>query len=155
MNLKSLFVACVLMLALPAVAFSQVYRWVDSQGRVHFSDKAPPDQKVDTVALPEVEATPSADVLPEADALERQRRLVQVLEEERLERERLKAEAKAEAEKKAAYCERFKNRLERMESASLLYSENDDGTVKYWKDQDADRFKREQRALFQQECSPA
>lgn len=155
MNLSSLFFVVLVWLVVPDWAFSQVYRWVDSQGRVHFSDKAPPDQKVDTVALPPVETAPVVDGVSEAEVLERQRRLVKVLEEERLERERLKAEAKAEADKKAAYCERFKNRLARMESASLLYSENEDGTLKYWDAKDADRFRQEQRALFQQQCSPS
>ncbi len=133
-------------------AAAQVYTWKDANGQVHFSDKAPADKQVQTLDLPVAAPAPDVPDVGDAERLARQQRLVKALEEERLEKERIKAEAQAEAEKKAAYCERFKNRLARMDSASLLYSENKDGTVKYWEDKDADRFRKEQKARYQQEC---
>lgn len=132
-------------------AMAQVYKWTDANGRVHFSDAAPPDQKVDTLDLPEVERSPAQEV-SDTDYLERQRKLSRVLEEERLEKEKVKAQAKAEAEKKKAYCERFRNRLARLDASSLVYTENKDGTVKYWEAEDATRLKAEQHAQFDREC---
>ncbi len=38
-------VLSVLCLALAAPASAQIYRWVDSKGKVHFSDSPPPDTK--------------------------------------------------------------------------------------------------------------
>lgn len=140
----------------PVTALAQIYTWTDASGRVHFSDKAPANQKSATVDLPESAAnsTPEPNI-DESERLERQKRLVQVLEEERMEKERLKAEAKAEAEKKVAYCERFKNRLSRMDEASLLYSENKDGTVRYWEAKEADQYRVQLRNRYQQECEQA
>lgn len=137
---------------LPLSAFAQVYTWRDAQGRVHFSDKAPAGQKAQTVNLPEAAPEPVAPASDEGEQLARQKRLAQALEEERLEKERLKEQAQAEAEKKAQYCERFANRLSRMDAASRLYSENQDGTLSYWNEEDSDRVRAETHARYQTEC---
>ena len=45
MKLRHLVAACCLaLLALPAASQSTVYRWVDKDGKVHFSDTPPPPQ---------------------------------------------------------------------------------------------------------------
>lgn len=140
---------------LPLAATAQVYTWTDANGRVHFSDKAPAHHQAQTVDLPEPSPQSSVPDVDETERLARQQRLVKALEEDRLEKERLKAEARAEAEKKVAYCERFKNRMDRMASASRLYSENKDGTIRYWDDDEADRTREELQARYQQECGQA
>lgn len=43
--IKTAFVTLAL---LPALASAQIYRWVDENGKVHYSDKAPPGVKVET-----------------------------------------------------------------------------------------------------------
>lgn len=134
-------------------AHAEVYKWVDENGRVHFGDKAPSQQKqVQTLDLPE--SAPAAPTVDPSDEERRQRqeRLTRALAEERLEKERLAAEEKQKAEKKKEYCQRFRNRMKRLEASSQVYSENRDGTVTYWKDKDADRYKAEQRQRFRQEC---
>jgi glutaredoxin len=45
--MKYLFAA--LLLALPAIASGQVYRWTDEAGRVHYGDKPPADRKAKAV----------------------------------------------------------------------------------------------------------
>ena len=137
---------------LSGAASAQIYKWTDSEGRVHFGDSAPPDQKVDTVSVHESAKQDQAADVSEQAMMERQRRVTQALEEERLEKEKHQAEEKEAAAKKAAYCERFKNRLERLDSSSTVYSENPDGTVKYWKSEDADSFKVKKHQQYQQEC---
>lgn len=139
--------------ALPAQA--EVYKWVDASGRVHFGDQAPANQKAQSLDFPETDAAPAASEPSELERRQRQDKLARALEEDRLEKERQQTELKQQAEKKKAYCERFKNRMERLEASSQVYSENKDGTIQYWKDKDADRYKAQQRAKFQEECGAA
>ncbi|HVL01185.1 MAG TPA: DUF4124 domain-containing protein [Dongiaceae bacterium] len=137
---------------LPAQA--EVYRWVDAEGRVHFGDSAPKGQKAETLEMPEADkpASPTGDAFSDEVMRQRQDKLSRVLEEERLEKERAQADVKQKAAEKEAYCERFKNRMERLEASSQVYSENKDGSIRYWKDKDADRYKADQRKRFKQEC---
>lgn len=144
---------CALMFAAPSQA--QVYKWTDAQGRLHFSDKAPANQKAHVVDLPAPEPAVAVPDVSEQERLARQQRLVKTLEEDRLEKERQKAAAQAERDKRAAYCERFENRLTRLEASERVYRENTDGTVSYYSEADAERLKLEKRAQFQQECVSA
>lgn len=142
----------VLALGMMSPVQAQIYTWKDASGRVHFSDKAPTNQQAESIQMPVAEPAAAAPDESEQERLARQRRLVQALEEERLEKERQKAEAQAAAAEKAIWCERFRNRLARLEDAGRVYSENEDGTVTYWKDADVDRLKQERKAQYAQEC---
>lgn len=139
-------------LMLAVVAQADVFRWVDANGRVHFSDKAPAHQKVETLTLPEADATVAAPDISEEERKQRQQRLVQALEEERLAKAQHKAELKQKEVEHQAHCERFRNRMQRLQSSTHVYSENKDGTVTYWKDAEADRYKADMNSRLQQEC---
>lgn len=93
-------------------AYAGVYRWTDSQGRVHYSDKPPPRlpaQPLRTDKTNEAAATAErqslADKLTES-ALKRQ----QAREAE----ERRRAETEA-AQKRAEHCQRARERLTLLE----------------------------------------
>lgn len=132
--------------------FAQVYKWTDDHGHVHFSDHAPRQQKTTTLDLPEsTDPAPAPDLTEEQHKL-RQKKLVKALEEDRLAEEKRRADAKAAVEKKKVYCERFRNRLARLDASSRVYSENKDGTVTYWKAGDADRYRQKQHSQYQSEC---
>ena len=135
------------------LASAEVYRWVDANGRVHFGDRAPADGKAEALDMPQAgkDAAATPDV-SEQQLRERQQRVSRVLEEERLEKEQQKAAQKQQEAEKKAYCERFRNRMERLDASSQVYTENKDGTIKYWKDKDADRYKAKQRAQYKAEC---
>lgn len=58
MKRLSLAIWLVLCLALPLTAFAQMYKWVDANGKVHYSDKPPPSN-VKTEKLREAPRAPS------------------------------------------------------------------------------------------------
>ena len=132
---------------------AEIYKWTDAEGRVHFGDKAPQNESVSQIDLPKIPAPDNVPDSTEREHLERQKRLVKALEEDRLEKEQAKIRLREEEEKKAVYCERFRNRIERLDASNHVYSENKDGTIRYWNDQDADRYRAEQHALFEKECA--
>ena len=133
-------------------AYAEVYRWVDANGKVHFSDTAPSQGKVETIVLPASEPKTSVDVSDE-ERRQRQAHLVKVLEEERLKKEKQRQEKIAEKEKRIQYCKSFENRLKHMESVSVFYNENDDGSIQYLSDEEGDRYRREVKLQFEKECS--
>jgi len=56
----------VLLLALAAPAYAQLYKWVDADGKVHYSDQPPPatarkEQKLNIRTTPPESAAPSAE----------------------------------------------------------------------------------------------
>jgi hypothetical protein len=66
---------CLLMLVLPATGSSEIYKWVDAKGQVHFSDKRNAHEQAKLVEGEAVAADPSGNEFlfqPEADVLLRQ-----------------------------------------------------------------------------------
>lgn len=136
-------------------AYADVYRWVDDHGRVHFSDKKPAGNTAQTLDMPEAEEQPGAPDLSEFERMQRQKKLVKMLEEERLEKANKKAKLAQEAEAQVQYCTRFKNRLTYLDRTTHFYSEQDDGTRVYMSDQEAEAYRARVKNQYQVECGEA
>ncbi|MAR92027.1 MAG: hypothetical protein CML06_14265 [Pseudomonadales bacterium] len=134
------------------VAVAGVYRWVDESGQVHFSDQAPPQVRAERLDIPPAEPATGAPEESAAERLQRQKRLVNMLEEERLAREQAKAEQLARAREQALHCERFRNRLSYLERYNRFYDENEDGTRDYLTDEEADAFRARLKQQYRDEC---
>lgn len=85
-------IVVVAMLAVPAQA--ELYKWTDAEGRVHFTDKKPDKaNKVETLQAPRVtgpggrqaESAPAAE--NSGDVLQRQKRMADILTQEREQQE--------------------------------------------------------------------
>ncbi len=142
------WLACVLCLSVQA----EVYRWVDSNGKVHFGDRPPKGQASEMLDLPESKSDSETPALSDQQRMARQKKLVEILEEERMEKENAKREAKEQAEKLAMECTRMKKRLEYMERYNRFYHENEDGTRQYMNDQQADAYRQRRYDQYRQKC---
>jgi len=138
---------------------AEVYRWVDAQGQVHFSDRAPDGNRktdqntqVETLTLPEAEAPTQSTEPALQESLQRQKKLVQMLEEERLQREQKKADEKQAAEQLEQYCTRFANRMQYLERYNRIYQENEDGTRRYMSDAEMRAYKESVKTQYAKEC---
>ncbi|AUM12607.1 DUF4124 domain-containing protein [Ketobacter alkanivorans] len=134
---------------------AEVYRWVDEQGRVQFSDKAPVNAEVQTLALPVVEERSATPELSDAERMARQKKLVKMLEEERLAKQEEKAQLALEAKEREQYCTRFKNRLSYVDQYTHFYDEKEDGTRQYMSDQEADAYRVRLKQQYKEECGGA
>lgn len=137
---------------LSVAAKAEVYRWVDDKGRVHFGDKAPATTQAETLDLPKVEEQPGAPDLSEFERMQRQKRLVQMLEEERLAKQEKKAKLAQEAQELEQYCTRFKNRLSYLDQYTHFFNEKDDGTRDYLSEEEADAYRTKLKSQYQREC---
>ena len=106
-------------------ANAEIYKWVDENGRVHFDDR-PRGSSAQTVEVNPLNS-PSPPTLTEEQRKRRQRRLIQVLEEDRLTR-KVEAERKAsEEQERKRRCLLAKDRLGNIQRASYLYDVDDSG----------------------------
>lgn len=91
-------VLALLLIAAASPAHAQVYRWVDAEGRVHYTDKPPPGQRVDETGI---RSEPTDLEATLRDQVERERRL------------ELAGELRADAAEDAAAAAEYRERLAR------------------------------------------
>ena len=106
---------------LPLTLSAQVYKWVDENGKNHYSD-TPHDEKAETV---QIKNTPELDQGHDVRK-QKQQRLLRVLDEERQQTKQQKAEVAAEKLKRKANCNKARKDLQNIKNASFLYKRSDD-----------------------------
>lgn len=130
------FLLVLLLLTLPFAAFAEMYRWVDGQGRVHYSDQPPPKgaKSSSTVAAPPPPSySPSgegtqAKTWQEKDAEFRQRQSAQAEAQAKKEKE------EADAKQKKQNCEIARKQLQILESGQRVSDVNPQGEREYLDD---------------------
>ncbi|MCL6555446.1 MAG: DUF4124 domain-containing protein [Burkholderiales bacterium] len=139
-----------LALALPGLAAAQLYRWVDAQGRVHYSDTPPPAGARTSKSLP---AAPS-NAAPTAPA-----KTWQEKEMEFRQRRAAEAEAQAKKEKEAeearqkqANCEAARNHLRLLESGQRVARVNAEGEREFLDDAAREKAIRDARKAVETWC---
>jgi Domain of unknown function (DUF4124) len=104
---------------------ADVYRWTDADGRVHFGDRAPPTG----AAVERIEASAgSATTDPELQRhRERSRKLLEVWDAERRDRNEALAAAAVEAAERDQACAQLRAELEQSRQAAYLVRKSADG----------------------------
>jgi hypothetical protein len=117
-------------LALPLLTAADIYRWVDDNGVVNYTQQKPRHVDAELVSSKHgsAEAPPAARPKPETPAQpeldEKQQRLLQELQAAEATRRQEVAEARADN------CLRARNLLERLTTKSRIKVRGDDGQVK-------------------------
>lgn len=123
------FVCCtVLILLCSAVQADTVYRWVDAQGHVHYSQTPPPNSKTNAKA---VDITPAPS---DQTSLDRTQDMEQAVNDRQQARQALAEKAKQEADKKAQQqkaCEAARERVQRYDQVNRVARKDKDGNVVY------------------------
>jgi hypothetical protein len=127
------------MVLLPALASAELYKWTDAQGRVHFTDKKPEAAvKVEALQTPRAqgpggagsEATPAQGG---GSQLERQRRMADILTQERERREEEASQKNKETAARKKKCHELQDYRQSAER-SRLYDINEKGERTYMDD---------------------
>lgn len=136
-----------LLLCVPLGA--EVYRWVDAEGRVHYSDRRPEAgaRGLQHLELPKETGAPDPAVQAERD---RVRRLLRVWDEERLAREQGIAEQTAARE---TLCTRLRAHLEDLESARLIYRDDGSAVPQPLSETERQEYERSLRETWSDRCS--
>lgn len=151
--LLSVLLVC---LTAPSLALSEIYRWVDENGVVHYSEVPPPsDQDAETHDLPatpeEVTEIPSAGIdfdgegAVESDAGAAADMRRQQLAESREQR-------RAEQAELARVCDQAMARLEKIEPNRRVYFTNEEGETERMDDEERASEVSTLRAFLEANC---
>lgn len=126
-----------LLVAVPVQA--ELYKWTDAQGRVHFTDKKPEGNgKVETLKAPQVRspaggAEASAATGDSQSVLDRQKRMADILAQEREQREAGEARKRKEEAARQQKCHEARD-YRRNADGARLYDINQKGERVYMDD---------------------
>ena len=120
--------AIVLVLAISPGQAAQVYKWIDENGKVHFSDRPPDDAATSAESVEiKVESGAGSSAASEVERRQLQKRLLEVFERERKEKKEAKAKEREEKQALAKRCNEARDQLRQLQDASFLYDVDDDG----------------------------
>jgi Domain of unknown function (DUF4124) len=131
---------------LPALA-DQVYKSVDAQGHVTYSDRPTTSgaQKTDVAVQP---ADPK-----EAERLARERMLLKAEDDQRTHKEAADNKTKTQQEStKKKLCESARTRYNDLKSSNRIYNLTPDGNREYYSDAQADAMRDEAKRAMEAAC---
>ena len=144
-----LVVGLITILLLPCgAALGEVFRWVDDNGRVHYTDKPPPGQgeRVEVTTSPEPPAATASD------RDQNRQRLLRMYERERQERKTAKAQQDKDRAELKRNCDEAADTLRRYLSGGVLYEIKPDGSRRFFSAAAKDREVADLRNALQRHC---
>ncbi len=118
-------------------AYAGVYKWVDEQGKVHFSDR-PTSAQARQLKLKKSPQQGTSAVPNAAQRQITQQRMLDMYQQEREKREAARKKKKADAKKLAQRCANARDRLRRYES-SRLYENLPNGERRYFSEAEREK----------------
>ena len=105
-----------------------VYKWVDDNGKVHYSDKPPAQQDIQEM---EVEHAPSVTTpgLTGEQRLHKQQRVLDAFAKERADKKAEQDKLAQEKQERKVWCARAKDELREISEAGYLYDYDENGEM--------------------------
>ena len=119
--MKTLLITSLLFFS--AVANADIYKWTDKNGNVHYGDKPTTSSEQLNISEEKSTSSTSSDETRE----ERRQRITDAMTDDRMERDKKKAEAKKKKADKNRLCVQSKDRLKNYKKASRLYNLDKEG----------------------------
>jgi hypothetical protein len=141
--------ACLLLLA-SAAAKADVYRWVDSSGRVHYSDRWVPGSELVKITRPA--ASPTATATRLEGERGRLRASDQRIQEQQAQVATTNAVRQDVAAKRAEQCKAAREHYEKTVTYRRLYKTGANGEREYLSDPEADKLRVEARTEMDAVC---
>lgn len=126
-----------------------VYRWVDAQGHVHYSQTPPPNSKANAKA---VDITPPP---PDQTSLAQTQDMEQAVTDKQQVQQALQSKAQQEAQKKAQKaqaCEAARQRLQRYSEVNRVAQKDKNGNLTYSSGDDLVKLRQQQQAQVDKLC---
>jgi len=120
--LKYLLTLSSVLLLIASPVHAQLYKWVDEQGKVHYSDQ-PPSGKAKSESTLDIPSQPGAAGSPDSGKSWQEKELeFQKRKTSAAEAEAKKQKAEQETQTKRENCEKAKLNLSQLESVNLVYT---------------------------------
>jgi len=147
------YVTLLLFLMLPLVAQAGVYKWIDDNGKVHYGDNPVASQPNVEVKIDDAATIPSFGGDDDQMSREEKReRLLQSMQEDRLEKKEQREQQKADKEHNRQKCNRYRDQMRHYERAGALYKLDKNGERAYMSDSERTRATRRLQANIRKYC---
>ena len=147
--MRAALLALMWLLSLGPLSAAGIYKWVDEQGRVHYTDK-PPKATAEEMNI-KTRGNSSA-ALSDAERRERQQRLLNLFEQERAEARQKREQEKQRKTELARNCALALDRLRNLERASYLYELDDQGNRIVLPNDQRDQEIKQTKQFLAQQC---
>jgi len=147
--MKNLLLLLVSMM--PLVVHAGVYKWVDENGKVHYGDQPQVSQPAVEMKVDDTAPAPSYSD-DELSREEKRERLLQSMEEDRVDKQEMREKQKAVKEKNRQRCNRYRDQMRHYERASSLYKLDKDGDRVYMSDGERARATKNLQANIKKYC---
>ena len=130
----------IFLLMLPLLAQAAVYKWIDDEGNVHYGDRPAGSEPSVEMEVDDSVTIPSFGGRDDSMSREERReRLLQAMEEDRLEKKQQREQKQALKQRNRKKCNFYRDRMRHYQRASGIYQLDQDGNRVYMSD--ADRAK--------------
>ncbi len=154
-NQRTLLIISLIACLTPLSQAGKIYKWVDENGKVHFSDKPPADQKKTESLTLETKSTEQPKSQPAVSAQQRINEANKWLHSTRSkQQEKVQARDKAwnDKQKQIAECKVLKRELTDYENAGVIYDYNDKGERYHFNQQQREKFLTNLRNRIAKQC---
>lgn len=148
------FLSVVLGLCLSLTATAEVYRWVDADGKVHYSGRPPP-QGGQLIELPPTAASPAEPDREAAERRARQQRMLEAYEYERGKKAAQSERAEQARQASAQRCAELRAQWRRLSFGGPVYFRRADGSRDYLSDERRAAEKGRLRPAYVAACGEA
>lgn len=124
---------------LPVVAQAEIYRWTDTQGRVHFGSRAQAGADANLIVVqPQIIERDQA-------TREREARVAEVFDARRLEQSQARENARERQAQRDQECRRLREHLARLERGGRFYYLDDEQQHRFYSDEQLTKARQQLR----------
>lgn len=134
-------------------AQAEVYKWVDEKGSVHYGDRPVAGSQAVEVKQHVVPHKPAATSGDELSRDEKRQRISDMLEEDRLAKNKQREKKNKERKRKKQECNRLKDHQRHVERASGLYKLDKDGNRVFMPNDQREKSQQKLRKRIKKACS--
>ena len=132
-------------------ALGAIYKWVDENGKVHYSDQPPPEESSQELDI-ESDSSSTTPSLSDEEHRQKQQRLLDAYAKERADKKAERAKAAEEDEKLRVWCARAKDELRLMNQAGYLYDYDESGQKIIYSKEKRESATRAYAAEIEEKC---
>lgn len=133
-------------------AQAEVYKWVDEKGRVHYSDRPEAGSQAVTVKQYRTPNKPVATGEDELSREEKRQRIIDMLEEDRLEKNKQRAKEKKQRLARKRECNQLKDYQRHADRASRLYRLDKEGNRVFMSNDQREKSQQRLRKQMKKAC---
>ena len=148
------YVTLLFFLLVPPVNHAGVYKWIDDNGKVHYSDMPVTTQPSVEMNVNDSAPAPSSHGgIDQMSREEKRERLLQSMQEDRIEKQEQREKQRALKQQNKVKCNRYRDQMRHYERASGLYRLDENGERVYISDNDRAKATKNLQRKIRKYCN--